>query len=211
MNEVFFDGYRIKNIRAAHGGLEYVLQLDNGKFVITAADYRRIGETVLAVGNIVDDDVLEDITFSAEKLSCIQKALNHLEYAPMTEKKLKMKLRGKFSPEAIEAALDILKENGYIDDMRLALDLCDEYFVRCQMSPMKIKAKLYQRGFAQETVSNAFEEYDFSDETMFENMEILVSRKFGEITEENNRKALEYLLRQGYSYEISKSFVKLFD
>lgn len=213
MNEFFSQGYLIKSVRATHGGLEYVLQLeDNSKFTITAADYRRIGEGVLKAGAVVDEFLFDDLSFSSEKLSCIQKSLKHLEYGAMTEKKLKMKLFGKFSKEAVDSALEILKENGYIDDERLAFDLCEEYFINCRMSPAKIKAKLYQKGFSREITSLVFEEYDFSDEILNQNMEFFVKRKFGEeLSLEEKRKALEYLMRQGYSYESSKSFLEMYD
>ncbi len=211
MNEYFINEYRIKNVRQQHGALEYVIQLESVKFTITAADYRRIGESVLVSGAVVDEDLYADLEFSSEKLSCIQKSLKHLEYGAMTEKRLRMKLRGKFSSEAIEAAVDILMENGYIDDMRFACDLCHEYFVSRRMSPAMIKAKLYNKGFAREVVSAVFEEYDFSEEVIRDNMEFLVLRKFGEtLSDEEKRKALEYLVRQGYSYEDSKSFLKMY-
>ncbi len=226
--------YVIKSVRPAHGGLEYVIQLQSDRFdilnethktkkadkserfAITAADFRRIGEDVLFQGNLIDGDVFEELCFAGEKLSCIQKALNHLEYGPLSERKLKIKLHGKFSKEAIEASLEILKENGYIDDMVLAKDYCEEYFVNCNMSPAKIKAKLFQKGFDRETVSTVFDEYDFSEEIIFENMEALVRQKFGknffedfEENKEMRRKALEYLIRQGYSYDDALGFIRV--
>ncbi len=198
----------IKNIRSTHGGLEYVIQTANRKFTITAADFRRIGEDVLAEDNFIDSDTVYDLEFSSEKLSCIQKSLNFLEYSSMPERKLRMKLHGKFSKEAIDAALEILKENDYINDSRLAEDLCEEYFRNCRMSPAMIKAKLYQRGFSRETVSILFEEYEFDEETIYDNMTELLESKFGyEIDKEEKRKALEFLVRKGYSYEDAKSCI----
>ena len=208
--------YVIKSIRPAHGGLEYTIHLPFDRFTVTAADFRRIGEDILFEGNSIDGDIFEELYFSNEKLSCIQKSLKHLEYGPLSERKLKMKLHGKFSKEAIEASLEILKENGYIDDMTLAKDYCEEYFVNCQMSPAKIKAKLFQKGFDRETVSVIFDEYDFSEEMIYENMEIIVSRKFGksfwedfEENQEIRRKALEFLIRQGYSYDDASGFIRV--
>jgi SOS response regulatory protein OraA/RecX len=210
MNEYFFSGYRIKSVRQQHGGLECVIQLENEKFTITAADYRRIGEGVLVANTVIDEEIYADLEFSSEKLSCIQKSLKHLEYGAMTERKLRMKLRGKFSQEAIDAAIEILKQNGYIDDLHLAFDFCQEYFVGRRMSPSMIKAKLYNRGFDRDTVSVVFEEYDFSDEIIRENIKFLVLHKFGEnLSDEQKRKALGYLIRQGYSYEDSKSCLEM--
>ncbi len=202
------DGFLIKNVRSTHGGLEYVIQTADCKFTITASDFRRIGEDVLAEGNFLDNDLVFDLEFSAEKLSCIQKSLNFLEYSAMSEKKLRMKLYGRFSKEAINAALEILKENEYINDSRLAADFCDEYFRNSRMSPSMIKAKLYQKGFSGETVSVLFDEYDFDEETLYENMAILLEGKFGsEISGEEKRKALQFLIRKGYSYEDAKSCI----
>ncbi len=202
------DGFLIKSVHSAHGGLEYVIQTSKGKFAITAADFRRIGEDILFEGNYIDSDTVFDLDFSSEKLSCIQKSLNFLEYSAMTEKKLRMKLFGKFSKEAIDAALEILKENEYINDSCLATDLCDEYFRNCRMSPAMIKAKLYQKGFSQETVSILFEEYEFDEETLYDNMSALLEEKFGhEISGDEKRKALEFLVRKGYSYDDAKSCI----
>lgn len=212
MNGEFMYERTVKSVRATHGGLEYAISLDSGdKFTITAADFRRIGEAVLSVGSFVDEELWEDLEFSSTKLSCIRKALKHLEYGAMTERKLEMKLRGKFPKEVIEAALDILKENGYINDMQLALDLCEEYFVNCRMSPLKVKSKLFQKGFTREVMSAVFEEYEFSDEIINENMDFAVRRKFGDdLSDDAKRKALEYLIRLGYSYEASKYFLEIF-
>lgn len=218
----------IKSVFASHGGLEYTIRVSeriserssersysNGavdcKFTITASDYREIGEDVLKAGSFIDDEVRTSLEFSAEKLSCIQKSLKHLEYGAMSEKKLRMKLKGKFSQEAIDEALEILKGNGYIDDSRLAFDFCEEYFINQRMSPARIKAKLYEKGFSRETLSIVLEEYEFSDEVIHENLDYIVSRKYGdELSQENKRKALEYLIRQGYSYDTAKEFLKLF-
>ena len=212
MNGNFMYERAVKSVRATHGGLEYAISLDCGdKFTITAADFRRIGEAALFVGAAVDDELLEDLEFSSAKLSCIRKSLKHLEYGAMTERKLKMKLHGKFPKEVIESALDILKENGYINDMQLAIDLCEEYFVNCRMSPMKVKSKLFQKGFTREVTSVVFEEYEFSEEIINENMDFAVRRKFGdELSADTKRKALEYLIRLGYSYEASKCFLEIF-
>ena len=213
MNENFVFERLVKIVRATHGGLEYVIQLDSGdKFTITSADFRRIGEDVLVSGMNVDEELFEDLEFSSEKLSCIRKSLKHLEYGAMTERKLKMKLHGKFAREVIEAAVDILKGNGYIDDMQLAMDLCEEYFENCRMSPAKVKAKLYQKGFTREVLAEVLAEYEFSEEIIRENIDFAVRRKFGdELSDEMKRKALEYLIRLGYSYEDSKSYLEFFE
>ena len=202
---------RIKKVYPTHGGLEYVVQTEGAKYTLTGADFRRMGEDVLFAGAVLDEDILEDVEFSSMKLSCIQKALKHLEYSAMPERRLRMKLHGKFSREVIDAALLIMKENGYIDDARLAWELCDEYFINGLAGPAKIKAKLYQKGFSRETLSEVFEEYDFSEETVRENMSELLRRKFGEdIREEDKQKALEYLVRCGYSFEDGRELLKMF-
>lgn len=212
----------IKNVRPAHGGLEYVIVTNEGKYTITAADFRRIGEKVLSEGNVIDDEITRELEFATEKLECIQKSLKFLEYGDLTEKKLRMKLatnrKVKFSKEAIDASLEILKKNGYIDDERLAQELCDEYFKNSHLSPRVIKAKLFQKGFDSSTISSLFEEYDFDDDTICENMTHLCVRKFGfpednyrgEYPKEIKMKALEYLVRNGYSYERAKSFLNSF-
>ncbi len=201
---------RIKNVFPTHGGLEYVIQTNKCKYTLTGADFRRIGEEVLFAGNVLSDDEAEELEFCSEKLSCLQKYIKHLEYAPMYERKLRMKLHGKFPCEVIDSAIEILKENGYIDDLRLAFDLCEEYFVRCFMGPAKIKAKLYEKGFSREILSQILGEYEFSDEMVCENMKSLLRKKFGEeISKEDKPKALEYLVRWGYSFDDAKSVLKI--
>lgn len=201
---------RIKNVFPTHGGLEYVIQTNKCKYTLTGADFRRIGEEVLFAGNVLSDDESEELEFCSEKLLCIQKSLKHLEYAPMSERKLRMKLHGKFPREVIDASLEILKGNGYIDDLRLAFDLCEEYFVHSLMGPAKIKGKLYEKGFSRDTLSQIFEEYEFSEETVYENMKSLLRKKYGEeISETDKPKALEYLVRWGYSFEDARSILKI--
>jgi hypothetical protein len=104
----------VKLVRPLHNGLEYSIQTDDKKYVITAKDFRNIGEEILCVGNTIDEYVQSELSFCAEKLSCIQKALCHLKYSDMPEMKLRIKLKGKFSSEVIDAAMELLKENGDI-------------------------------------------------------------------------------------------------
>ncbi len=201
-------GRFIKSVRPTHGGLEYVIQTESSRYTITSADFSRIGEDVLCQGAVMDEETMYDLELSAEKLSCIQKALKHLEYSAMSEKKIRTKLHGKFSAEAIDAALDILIDNGYINDVRLATDLCEEYFSNYLMGPMKVKSKLYQKQFSRNVINEVFENFEFEDSMVWTNMETLIYRKFGEEIEKSDRgNAIDYLVRWGYSYDDARDFI----
>ncbi len=198
----------IKLVRPLHNGLEYSVQTDDKRYVITASDFRNIGEEILCAGNSIDEYIQSELKFCTEKLSCIQKAFCHLDYSDMPEMKLRSKLRGKFSPEAIDAAMEILKENGYVDDFRLAMALCEMYYIKCQLGKKKIVAKLLQKQISRDVIRNVIEEYEFTDEQTWENMSLLVYNKFGEeLTKETKVKATEYLISRGYSFDEAKSFV----
>ncbi len=198
----------IKLVRPLHNGLEYSVQTEDERYVITASDFRNIGEEILCAGNTIDVYVKSELSFCAEKLCCIQKALCHLKYSDMPEMKLRIKLKGKFSPEVIDAAMEILKENGYVDDFRLAMALCDTYYIHCQLGKKKIVAKLLQKQISRDIIRNVIEEYEFTDEQTMENMSLLIYNKFGdELTKENKVKATEYLISRGYSFDEAKSYI----
>lgn len=120
-----------------------------------------------------------------------------------------------FSKDSSALACEYASDEGYIDELSGAKEYVEIKSGR--MSRAKIKRELMNKGFKREVVEEAIEEALVQDE---ESMAYEVaSKRLGRMeagSEENNVKAKErlymYLLRCGYSYEVSRNTVKrLFD
>jgi regulatory protein len=91
---------------------------------------------------------------SPSPLSCYEQAVRLLAARPHFRAQLAAKLaRRGHSPEAIEAALDRLVAEGYIDDRKAALDLAAARRERGGEGARRLRAELARRGAPPEAVA----------------------------------------------------------
>ncbi len=88
--------------------------------------------------------------------SSYDKALRLLARRPHFRRELNRKLASRgFQAEVVEATLDRLEKQGYIDDRRCALELASGQLRRKGFGPRRVRAELERRGAAEDAVEEA--------------------------------------------------------
>jgi len=95
----------------------------------------------------------------------LKRTLNILDYADNTERKLREKLeRKRFGAQAIEYAVNYVKECGILDDRRYMADLVDRSARVKLYGRRRIVQELYQKGFKRADIEAFdFGEVDFAE------------------------------------------------
>ncbi len=192
-------------------GGEYKIYTDIGEFRISAADYRQLGLPSLEKEDgypcgirVLSENHLE---FLAEKLSAVKYLSWFLTFGDKSEKALIAKLKEKeFSPEAAQAATELLKKNGILDETAICTRKIRAYAETKGFGPYRIKRELKAKGFTDYSIRAAFElaenEIDFG-EVLEKLCKKLVVRK--KITDKN--KLTSSLSRYGYGYSDIKEVI----
>ena len=135
-----------------------------------------------------------------------KRALRLLEKRDYSRKMLIDKLteKGVSDADAAETA-DWLCETGVVNDARYA-ELVARHYAMKGCGARRIREELYRRGVARELWEEALSQVPETDETVFR----LLSGKLrgGDGSPEELRKAQNYLLRRGYSWEEIRAAVE---
>lgn len=152
----------------------------------------------------IDEKTYADITELLGRRA-MNRSLYLLKSRDYTEGWLRSRLGESGYPEnVISAAIDRLKEYGYVNDYSYA-----ESFIRnnaANMSRKELEYKLIQRRVPQDILKEVLSEY--ADENGNEESEALLRlyrKKYGEtgfLNDSDRQKAMTYFLRKGFSYEL---------
>ena len=133
----------------------------------------------------------------------------YLKFRARTEKEiiryLERKKEHHFTPEVIEKVITQLKEQGYIDDVNFIRLFVSERNKLKPKSAFALSRELQQKGINKELI-DAFFEQNQQDET---NLAFLALQKKQQTLSRLDpktrfKKAISFLLRRGFSYEIAK-------
>jgi len=137
-------------------------------YTITEADFLSLG---IAQSGVAD---VEKLAFCAGKLVCIKKAADYLSYGDLSERRLREKLKAKFSPEVISAVIALFAEKGYIDDSSLAVRFASELARTRLWGQKRIAQYLYTKGYKKADIDAACKSLD--DAQMEENLRELIEK-----------------------------------
>lgn len=140
-------------------------------------------------------EILEQVIFRRAR----ERALYLLKFSGRTEVELRRKLRtGYYPDQAVDAAVDFLKEYGYINDSGYAENYIEVYGKR--KSKAELKGALLQKGVDKNLVEKLLSEQCPDEEEQVRSL--LCKRKFSESdAPEQKRKNIAFLMRRGYSYD----------
>ncbi len=150
-------------------------------------------------------DELTELISSVSFRRAYNKALDFLSRRPYSEKELARKLREKdFSDEAIENAVERLKELSLLDDEKYAEMLCEHLYNNKHYGEKRIMQELLFRGIDRETAQAAVLALDKDN---INSIVLLLEHKFkNKIGDEKSRqRTVASLLRYGYSYSDIKT------
>ncbi|MCH5171152.1 MAG: regulatory protein RecX [Oscillospiraceae bacterium] len=153
----------------------------------------------------ITEEELTELLNSVSFRRAYNKGLDILSRRPYSEKELARKLKDKdFSDEAIEYAVNRLKELSLLDDERYAEILVEHLYSNKHYGEKRILQELSVRGIDRDTARNAVLALD-KDE--INSIVLLLEGKFkGKMNDEKGKqRTVAALLRYGYSYSDIKS------
>lgn len=155
-------------------------------------------------GDIVTSEELAELKRKSELHEAFESGLRMLSLRAHSKYELKVKLRHKYSEDAVQEALERLEDTGLIDDEKFASLLAAELYEKKRFAPPRILSELKNRGLSSEIAQNAVNSLDIDAEIGI----IKVIEKAG-LTSDSSPKEksriIRRLLSMGYSYpEISK-------
>lgn len=135
------------------------------------------------------------------------RAVNLLAFKPRSIAELRERLLEKewTTPEIVEAVLDKLKEYNYLNDEQFAKSLAASKIRQKPIGRRVLKQKLALKKLDKETVEAALEtafEETPEEEIIERAIEKRIRLKGIPETREDSKKFYDYLLRQGFSYDL---------
>ncbi len=168
---------------------EYALDLP----LLQAASLRR-GQCLTAneVAALVDAEAVQ---------SAVDRALHYLSYRPRSSEEVRRQLVKKKIPEAhIAAAIERLKQRGYLDDLAFARFWISNRDRFKPMAPRALRYELRQKGIDEAIIDSSLAEID-ADDSAYRAAEVRLSRYQGCTHQEFRHKLGAMLRRRGFGTE----------
>lgn len=172
-------------------------------FILYPQDMRRYRlEEDMEVSEELYNQIMKETVIRRAK----QKAMALLKRSDRTEKELKLKLKqGDYPDEAIEAAIEYVKNYGYINDERYLENYV--YYKKGNKSIRIMELELQQKGLSKEQIREQIEKEEVNDE---ESIQKAIRKKIGtktELTFEETQKVAAYLYRKGFKEEDIRKYL----
>lgn len=169
-------------------------------------------ETVLSerlkAGMEIDDERLHTLIKTSDARRAKEKALWLISYRDHSEGELRQKLRKDYGEEAVEKAIERLKELGLISDENFAKKYAESLSHK-HLSQRQIQQKLRLKGIDKELTTETVEELDLDEK---EEIKALIEKKYiNKLSDEADlRRTVAALQRRGFSYSDIRSVINEF-
>lgn len=147
----------------------------------------------------IDSEELAALQTAVSSRRAFNAAVDLLSRRAHASEELYKKLRPKFGDEPARAAVEKAKSLYLLDDEAFAEQLAEELYERKHFAPRRILSELLRRGVNREIAQNAVESLDKDDKNR---IIVLLQGKYSASLqdEKGKRRAVNALLRMGYSY-----------
>lgn len=147
----------------------------------------------------IDSEELAALQTAVSSRRAFNAAVDLLSRRAHASEELYKKLRPKFGDEPARAAVEKAKSLYLLDDEAFAEQLAEELYERKHFAPRRILSELLRRGVNREIAQNAVESLDKDDKNR---IIVLLQGKYSACLqdEKGKRRAVNALLRMGYSY-----------
>ena len=197
---------KIKIINAAaleSGGICIKILISDGEhserksLVVSEEDFADLG---LCAGADLSTDVYEQLDAAAEHFEAVRRGIYLLSYGANSRQSLAIKLRRRgYDKQLAEDVAGELYRRGYINECADAEGVIRACLAR-KYGKKRIIAKLHERGYDNEVIFRAFDNFGEIDYTA--NCAELIRKKYKYLPEERAEldKLIGALVRYGYSY-----------
>src|SRR5690625_5174222 len=142
-----------------------------------------------------------------------QRALAYLSYALRSKKEVQEDLVAHEFEEEVEAVIQMLSEQGMINDSEYARSYVRTASNLNRKGPKVIERDLVQKGISQEDIANAMDEY--SEELQVENGvklgKKIIKKSARRSTRQTTQKIQEHLMQKGYTSDIISQVLPLLE
>ena len=149
-------------------------------------------------GKEIDSDELEEIRETVNVRRAYNYAVSLLARRDHSEKELMEKLSRKGYTDGAEAAIEKLRNSGYVSDERFAKLYVRELRSLKKYGKRRIEQELYRKGIDRDIISEVLDETDFDENELVALIERKYSRYLGD--EKGIQKTINSLVRMGYGY-----------
>lgn len=184
----------------------YTVFVDDEYFAVL--DIEIIYFNGLKVGDEIDEEHMQDILRQAQRRTARERAYYLLGYRDHSKKELYDKLLKSACPEIALEIVEMVEEQGLINDAEYARKLAEYYLKSKAWGEKKVYFEMLRRGIDKETASEALSccEVDSVGQ-----IKAVIEKKYYDCLEDYNKKqrTIAALLRKGFSYEDIKSAMEL--
>jgi len=179
----------------------YYIDLEDGSSLKIGIN--QIADFSLFTGRDLSDEEYAELSESASRWGCMQRAMQLVGYRPHSKKELLDKLIAKGeAAEAAEYAADRLEALGIINDGEYALMIVRHYAAK-GYGIGRIRNELYARGVPRDLWEDALSQMPDQSDTL---SHIVESRLRGKDPDKKELKKLtDHLLRRGFSWDEIRS------
>lgn len=199
----------------------------DGEYRFSLSDYQLI-EYGVYVGNEYSADEIGKLIENSRFGKAYERALNYCMIRPRSHKEIKDYLSRVFlysAPKAyidksgqkqfkeqkvdkvktlamIEQVIQRLNSKGYIDDERFARAWVNSRLLSQKTSKRKLVLELRTKGVSDDIIELALQESGYDDKNLLNS---LIDKKRRQSKYQDNTKLIQYLLGQGFDYEVIKN------
>jgi regulatory protein len=161
----------------------------------------RIVAAWLKIGQQLGDEEINRLRQQDTQEAAYQKSLRFLGYRPRSELEIQRKLSEQGYEEAVvTAAIQRLKENGFLGDEQFARDWVENRTTFRPRSKRMLALELRQKGVGEETIQRTLAETGDEDNLAYQTA-VKYAHRLVRLDWETFRKRLgAYLMRRGFSY-----------
>ncbi|MDO4742213.1 MAG: RecX family transcriptional regulator [Candidatus Saccharibacteria bacterium] len=197
---------KITDIRPAVKNENRVNVFVNQKYAFSF-DITQVVEFKLKKGLVISKEQLEQYKKASEFGKLYQRVLEWTLARPHSKKEVKDYLSRKVYERSLEKSyidtiISRLEEKGYINDEKFAEYFIQNRSIRKGVSARKLKMELQKKGVSNEATRAVMSEVGRKDE---EEILKIIARKRKKY---DNNKLIQYLCRQGFSFELAKEMVE---
>lgn len=161
----------------------------------------------LSLGQFLSDDEIEALKVQDERSRAYQHAIFYLGFRSRSESEMASYLRKKkYSPEAISETIERLRQQEYLDDAAFVRAWIEDRERFRPRGRRALRYELAQKGINRELIDSALDDLD-EDELAWRAVEGKL-RQWRHLAEaELRKKAMGYLNRRGFNYEVARQAV----
>lgn len=174
------------------------------KYVLSLSETELLNQH-LRIGQELTDEGLRVLKDNSVIDKAYDKALNLIFRRSRSEWEIRDYLkRNQYEPEVIDSIVERLTDRNYLNDLHFAKSWVDNRRLLKLTSKRRLTQELRQKRVSDEIIEQVLGE-DETDELQL--LKDLVERKRKQTKYQDNLKLMQYLARQGFSYDVIKEAI----